>query len=170
MTYLGHSSCKSQVSHQPTLTLSFLIARAWLFEVWGKIWTPRCLSHWWRPCVVQYFSKWGPSEPTRMLGNSHPSPTEVRPWNPHLSTPSLYTGSSPSHWRVIIGLERWKQGLWLQVSAAQGWQSSWVWLRPWDSRGLDLCLLCHLLLGMMCLTILGQGKVFTLLLEHRADS
>ena len=37
-------------------------------------------------------------------------------------------------------------------------------------QGTGLPSACHLLLGMMCLTILGQGKVFTLLLEHRADS
>ena len=37
-------------------------------------------------------------------------------------------------------------------------------------QGTGLASACHLLLGMMCLTTLGQGKVFTLLLEHRADS
>lgn len=29
---------------------------------------------------------------------------------------------------------------------------------------------CNLLLGMMCLTIWGRGKVFSLLLEHGVDS
>ena len=33
-----------------------------------------------------------------------------------------------------------------------------------------MCAPCNLLLGMMYLTISGQGKVFSLWLEHRVDS
>lgn len=59
----------------------------------------------------EYFSKWGPSESTGLLVGSHLRPTEVRPRNLHLNTPSLrrlFFKPPKGHY--------WKQRSQLQIS------------------------------------------------------